>query len=456
MYKKRLLCIILTICFVVSQMPLSVFAVNTRSDVSQEMLRPNFWTNKLTLSDDIIMSYEEISELNQKNEHIKLTYVVNLKDYTDILNKAQLTNRLNEYEFPSEDRYMGNDKVSKEYYDNIKVQMNFQGIKDYNNIFYGCAVKRTNIRTYPTSDVSYETPNDFECDLFQESVLQVAEPIRILHKSLDGSWFFIQTYNCIGWVKTCDIAVAKSKEQWLSYVYPKDFLVITADNIILAYNPYSPQISQIELGMGTKIPLTLENIPSLIDNQTTYGSFVLNMPICDANGNLEIKQALIPEGSDVSVGYLKYTKRNILNQAFKCQGKRYGWGGMFNSRDCSSYVMDIYRCFGIMFPRNTNSQECSTGRSTRFDTFDNELRSNILDNIPAGSLLYMKNHVLMYLGKDNGKHYAISALYAQGDPNKPLITGGLEKKIVNSVTVMSLDVLLRKTGNLFYTRFLQL
>ncbi len=449
MFKKKTIRMILVIYFIIMQMPLSGFAVNTMPDVSQEMLQPNFWINKVTSPDDVIMSQKEIYALNQKNEHNKSTYVVDLKNYTDILSKDQLTNRLNDYQFPDGNRYIGNDIVPKEYYNNIKLKMNFGEIKNYNNILYGCAVRRTSIREFPTFDVSYETPNDFEFDLFQESVLQVAEPVRILHKSLDEKWFFIQAYNCIGWVLINDIAVAKSKEQWVSYIYPKDFLIITADNIRLAYNPYSPQVSQIELGMGAKIPLITENIPNLVDNQTTCGSFVVNIPVCDTNGNLDIKQVLIPEENDVSVGYLKYTRKNILNQAFKCQGNRYGWGGMFNSRDCSSYVMDIYKCFGIMFPRNTNSQECSSGSSIKFDTFDHELRSSILDNIPAGSLLYMRNHVVMYLGKNDGKHYAINALYSQGDPNKPLATGGLEKKIVNSVSVISLDLLLRRTGKPF-------
>ena len=31
---------------------------------------------------------------------------------------------------------------------------------------------------------------------------------------------------------------------------------------------------------------------------------------------------------DVSVGYLSLTNEEIIKQAFKCLGDRYGWGGM--------------------------------------------------------------------------------------------------------------------------------
>ena len=59
---------------------------------------------------------------------------------------------------------------------------------------------------------------------------------------------------------------------------------------------------------------------------------------------------------DVSVGYLSLTNEEIIKQAFKCLGDRYGWGGMLESRDCSSYIREVYRCFGWILPRNTTGQ----------------------------------------------------------------------------------------------------
>ncbi len=118
----------------------------------------------------------------------------------------------------------------------------------------------------------------------------------------------------------------------------------------------------------------------------------------------------------------------------------------------AAYIMDIYKCFGIIFPRNTNQQEISTGRSIMFSSPDDpEPRLRTLDNLVAGSLLYMKNHVLMYLGKgSNGNHYAINALYAYGDISKPLGNGRLDKKIINCVTVIPLDLPVRRNGRPFY------
>ncbi len=253
---------------------------------------------EIMVPDGLVVSAEEICELNRINEHNKQTYVINLNEYIDVLSNEELINRLNELKFPeeNEDRYIGEYKVPKEYYDMLKIQMNFEGVKEHNEVLYGCAVRRTSIRTFPTLDVSLGEPNDVEFDLFQESVLQVAEPVRILHKSLDQNWYFIQTCNCIGWVSSKDIGIAISKEQWRNYIYPNDFLIITADKIKLGDNSHSPEISQLDLYMGTKIPIATDGISVSRDTQTISRNYVVKIPTRDISGNLISKKLLYLKG----------------------------------------------------------------------------------------------------------------------------------------------------------------
>ena len=55
------------------------------------------------------------------------------------------------------------------------------------------------------------------------------------------------------------------------------------------------------------------------------------------------------------LGYLDMTQENILDQA-----KNVSWNGLWlgdsnGDMDCSSTMNAIYRCFGIILPRNTGS-----------------------------------------------------------------------------------------------------
>src|SRR5699024_3940686 len=79
--------------------------------------------------------------------------------------------------------------------------------------------------------------------------------------------------------------------------------------------------------------------------------------------------------------------------------EEYGWGGMNNKRDCSAFIMDIYRTFGLKLPRNTSEQGLkSIGKIYEFNNAENF--------IPA-IVLYMPGHTMLYLGEDGGEHYMI-------------------------------------------------
>ncbi len=83
----------------------------------------------------------------------------------------------------------------------------------------------------------------------------------------------------------------------------------------------------------------------------------------------------------------------------KCLGDRYGWGGMLDSRDCSSYVREVYLCFGIALPRNTTWQAQIPSRIDNISGLSEEERKQYLDKLPVGSILQIPGHEMIYLGK---------------------------------------------------------
>jgi len=416
-----------------------------------EMQRADFWISKLVNPDKVIMNSGEITVFNEQIRKALPKVVINLSKYPSSLTDNQLKEIIDNIPFPTEDRYLNGQKVTQDYYTKLKNQMNLSDIKRKNKILYALTVKRTNMRVLPTNDVSLTEPDDLEFDMFQDNALEGAEPILILHQSEDRQWCLVQSYNCRGWVKTDDLAIAKNKKEWLEYLNAKEFLVVTGNYLKLGFNPYTPEISELELGMGCKLPLVREKeIPCLVDNQSTLGNYVVKIPTRNSKGELAIKLALIPVNSDVSLGYLPYTRANILKQAFKVQGQRYGWGGMFNSRDCSSFVMDVYRSFGILLPRNSEQQRDSAGKTLQLASTLTPMEREALigKELLPGATLHMNGHVMLYLGQHKGISYAIHDLAAYGNSNFKNYDGTLKRVPANQVMVTDL-FLLRRNGHSF-------
>jgi cell wall-associated NlpC family hydrolase len=167
--------------------------------------------------------------------------------------------------------------------------------------------------------------------------------------------------------------------------------------------------------MGVKLPLmNPSEIPNVMYGQNPYTSHVVKIPIKNAKGALAFTWALIARNQDVSVGYLPYSKENIIKQGFKFLGERYGWGHDYNGRDCTGFVGEIYKSFGLIMPRNSGQQ--GQGRYGINQTFilsenlnesvENKVKK-ILSTIEVGDLLYISGHVMMYLGDDNAEPYII-------------------------------------------------
>lgn len=135
----------------------------------------------------------------------------------------------------------------------------------------------------------------------------------------------------------------------------------------------------------------------------------MQLPIRDANGDLAFSPALIARHHDVHVGYLPYTEANVINQAFKFLGERYGWGHDYNARDCTGFVLEVYRSMGIDMPRNSSQQGYgSYGETVVYD--ENSSNDEKLERLAAakvGDLIYLPGHVVMYIGEIDGQPYVI-------------------------------------------------
>ena len=402
--------------------------------VSQEMLSAEFWVGKLESPHKVLLNAKEIEAYNDKIQAALPKVMPELSDFQANISGGLVKRWLQESQLPrGQERYDRGRPVKSADYDEIEQNMNIAAIRERQSLQFGFTVRRTDLRTFPTDEQSSEDDEDERFDLFQETAPSIAEPVVILHRSEDSKWLYVQLYNYRGWLRVSDVAVASTRKEWETRQQAASYLVITGTQVLPRDYATMKPVRDWRAAMGTRLPfLGMEK-----------DGYAVEIPQRNADGGLYWKKVWIHGKADVSIGYLPYTKANVLRQAFKMQGEIYGWGGLQEGRDCSSFIMDIFRSFGIQPPRNADQQE-RTPRQIRFTAADTRAaKYAVLDGLEPGVTLHMRNHVMLYIGKHGGRHFAIHSLGSYGDARYPNADGSLRRAEAMRTVVSDLDLPLR-------------
>ncbi len=377
--------------------------------VSEEMLNADFWLNNISDADQLIMTPAEIARYNRQNLR-ECDVLKDLRSFPAVISGEKLSSLIKKLSVrPSKKRYIDGKELEEDYFNRLEENLNIPAIKSLNKVRFAITVKRTEMRVFPTADRVFSEPKDFETDTFIETALYPIEPLAVLHQSFDGNWLLAQSYNYLAWIPAAAVAFIE-KQQLFDYLDAENSLVVTGKGVLTGYNPLKPEVSELQLDMGVRVPLaTKDEIPMDIDGQHPAGNYVIKLPARNNEGKAEFRLGLVARSEDVKVGFQPLTRRNIISQAFKFLGQRYGWGGMFNTRDCSAFIMDIYRSMGVMLPRNAGEQgKMAVGIKHIFTKeMTIEERKSEFDRLPAGTPVYMNGHAMLYLGKFNGDYYII-------------------------------------------------
>lgn len=274
---------------------------------------------------------------------------------------------------------------------------------------YGLVVRRADLRTFPTHLRVFSSPGDRDIDRFQESALFPGTPVVVVHESRDSRWLFVVSRTYAAWIERDAVAFGE-KIDVLSYANRVPYVVVTGATVRTVHSRAEPRVSEVQLDMGVRVPL-LRQLPEdgLVHGQHPYFGHAIELPMRNEDGSLSFAPALIPRSADVSRDYLPLTRANLLRQAFKFLGERYGWGHSFNSRDCSGFVAEVYRSFGVLLPRNTSAQAVSPAlnRIQIDPAMPHEERVRLLRETQVGDLLYIPGHVMMVIGHEDGDTYVI-------------------------------------------------
>ena len=399
------------------------------TSTTPEQLTPDYWINRLPDPDHVFKTPGELQFFNQEIDMM-------LQERVDIFASGILPSGIQvrkqiqlEYEtvsnrklFDIHDVYVPKDFFTSE----IKPIVQWEAVPDKFVPKWGAAVRATSVRALPTNVKMLEEKGDIEFDQLQFTLIKLWTPVAILHTSKDGRWLYVQAPYVRGWVQTRDIAIFPSRKALEDKVRGQKFLVVTGESVSVCFDSACQKEFQ-RPSMGTVLPLIRRD----------DASYVVEMPIRLTDGNVLLKAYYMHHDSDVHEGFPAFTQRNIIRQAFKLLGARYGWGGMYNGRDCSGFTHDVFLSLGVDLPRDSDQQTLVGTQLGHFAPHQEEgaKAAALRTATPALTLLKMPLHMMLYLGEVDDRFYVIHSTWAE----RVSMTSD-EKNRINQVIVSDLSL----------------
>ncbi len=388
--------------------------IRTPADVKLEMYSADFWTDDKY--NEIIMTPQEIERYNSKRAaelgnasigYYTIDTVPGTVSYDFVRAFVQ-----NYIPVGYQNYRVGGEAKKYSWWTGVLENTNVSGIPSSSKVKYGYSVLYSTLRDYPVAEFMTNNADNQLDDLGAKGALRPYDKVIVIHESADGKWYYALTDCASGWVKKEEVAFCKSRSDWNNRSDPESFLVITGHEIRLTYENLAPEYSGLLLPMGTVLTLVrAEDAPEYVNDRLTYGNYVVLLPTRGSDGYIKDRYALIPYGSDVHIGYLDYTRNNVLELAFKYVGHIYGFKGIFYSVNCSGLTQSVFSCFGLQLAGLATNQQRASFELERIVLEDMSIaqKKAVLDKVDAGTILFFDEHVMIYLGEHDGEYYCISA-----------------------------------------------
>jgi len=378
--------------------------------VQKKQLTPEFWIARDAHAKQVVLDSRAIAEQNARLLQVDPS-VHDLEKIPAALAAADVRAWIEKLSRYPDEQMFGAEgrRLERADFDALMHNVALESVPANQRTRYGLVVKRADLRTFPSAMRAYNSADDRDIDRFQESALFPGIPVVIAHESRDGNWWFVVCPVYAAWVEKRFIAEG-APDQVFAYTKKAPYLVVTGATAKTVYTPTRPGVSELQLDMGVRVPL-LAGWPASepVNGQHPYTAHVIELPERAADGTLRFAPALLPRTADTSDDYLPLSRANLLRQGFKFLGERYGWGHSYNARDCSGFVSDVYRSFGVQLPRNTRDQAVTPAinRISFTAADDHERRLAVLRDLEVGDLIYIPGHVMMVIGHEDGMPYVI-------------------------------------------------
>ena len=288
--------------------------------------------------------------------------------------------------------------IDKSFFDLMLKNSNFNHYKSVNK--NAITLNHLNVRAYPTKKSLFKDPSlageGFPFDYMQNSTVSANKPVFISHYSEDKEWAYIFTSFTGGWVKVDELIIIEKK--YTSIWQKAEQVFLLKDNIAI-YDENDTFLFKSRVGM--MLPLVGEDKDNyIVLTVSSYKNSKANYHKTKISKSISHK------------GIVNFDNNNLKLVMDEVAKSTYGWGGLFNERDCSSTLRDIYTPFGIWLPRNS-AQQSKIGKVISLNNLSDEDKLKIIKEkaIPFRTLLYKRGHILLYVGVYNDEVIAFHNIW---------------------------------------------
>jgi hypothetical protein len=282
------------------------------------------------------------------------------------------------------------------------------------------------VRVMPTHkprffDASY-SHNGYPFDTLQESSIAPNTPLYISHVAKDKDWVLVETPYVVGWMSVRSIAFVDS--DFIKAWETGQYAVFIKDKIPL-YDAEGRYLFRVPLGAM---------FPKVGEDEKTI---TLRVALADDNGKARMRTAVVSKDA-ATAKPLKLTHFNIAKIANELINEPYGWGGLYQNRDCSALIKDIFAPFGIWLPRNSTDQAHEGGTFIDLQNLSPAEKEAMImkQGMPYLTLLWRRGHIMLYMGNYQGKPLIFHNIWSVRTQD---LLGRVGRKIVGHAAITTLN-----------------
>lgn len=248
------------------------------------------------------------------------------------------------------------------------------------------AVAPAHLRGIPSYQPLYKSPEDYPFDMISYPQVKLNEPLRVRHASRDGVWLFVETGYSSGWLERRDVALVDREliEEWLR----GPLLAVLQDYLPV---PDGKGVGVFRAKLGT---ILLLRAAEPEEWQVAVAS-------AGEGGKAEIRVAPLPRAAAAPFP-APFAPETVALVGDQMLGDAYGWGEIYDLRDCSALLRDFFLPFGIWLPRTSADQIASLPERIDLTHLNRAEREELIRGraVPFLTLLYKPGHIMLYVGLD--------------------------------------------------------
>jgi hypothetical protein len=308
----------------------------------------------------------------------------------------------------------------------IQALFNNADLTEYPNVNKpAIVVQGAFVRALPTIEPSFGNMHvagqGYPFDNLEESFIALGTPIFVLQKTHDGLWYLINTPSYAGWIPSQSVGFVSSHFilQWKQHAA----VVALRDNIPLEMSKHRV-LTQARMGVL---------YPMLAEMPAKYRILI---PFLNANGDAEMHALSIAKTFTKPFPW-DYSAKNIAIAAAGLMGMHYGWGGLYQLRDCSATMQDLFAVFGVWLPRSS-AQQARMGQliSLRNATAAQKLKIIEEKAIPFFTLIHFPGHIALYIGSKKNRVYILQDVWGVHTTN---LFGKTGRVVVGKTVITPLE-----------------